>query len=59
MLYAMAEKVASALKALSDDALATSLSDRDRRSLTELLEEYFCSTSADEEEEEELADIGM
>ena len=56
----MAEKAASALKALSDDALAASLSTRDRSALTELIEEYFCTASAsDEEEEEEFGDVGM
>ena len=56
----MAEKAASALTALSNNALAATLSARDRESLTELLEEYFCSAcTTDEEEEEEFGDFGM
>ena len=52
--------VVSSLTALSDNALAASLSACDRESLTELLEEYFCSVcTTDEVEEEEFGDFGM
>ena len=46
---------------LNDNALVASLIARDRESLTELLEEYFCSacTKDDEDEEEEFGDFGM
>ena len=64
---AMAEQgvstVASALNKLSDDAFTASLSDRDRGSLTEPIEEYFFSASAtdelENEEKEELGGLGM
>ena len=55
--------VAFALNKLSDDAFTASLSDRDLGSLTELIEEYFCSSpranDSEEEEEEELDCLGM
>ena len=59
----MADKVATAINLLSEDAFTAGLSAGDRDSLSEFITEYFGSadtnSSDEEQEEEELGDDGM
>ncbi len=56
-----ANGVATVLNRLADGEFTAALSIRDRGSLAELVEEFFCSASSysSDEEEEELDDLGM